>query len=400
MSAAPVAESRLLAGDLAHVGSIGLRTRRARTALSCLGIAIGIAAMVAVVGISGSSKANLVAQLDRLGTGLLTVQPGQSFSGGGAVLPLSAPGMVRRIEGVEEVTATGTVDASVFRTDRVPAVASGGLATRAVHPDLLRALSGSLRSGVFLNAATARYPAVVLGAATAAQLGIDAVLPRQRIWIGSRWFTVVGILAPLPLAPELDSAALVGYPIAERLLGFDGSIGSLYLRVRPSRVVEVRNLLAPTVSPARPEEVQVSRPSEVLAARTATNHAFTGLLLGLGAVALIVGGIGIANVMVIAVLERRSEIGLRRALGATQQHIAAQFIAEAFFLSALGGLAGVLLGELATIIYAISRSWGLSVPLYGAAGGLAAAVVTGVIAGSYPAIRAARLSPTEALRSA
>jgi putative ABC transport system permease protein len=308
--------------------------------------------------------------------------------------------MVRRIEGVEEVTATGSVDASVFRTDRVPVVASGGLATRAVHPDLLRALSGSLRSGVFLNAATARYPAVVLGAATAAQLGIDSVLPRQRIWIGNHWFTVVGILAPLPLAPELDAAALVGYPIAKRLLGHDGSIGSLYLRVRPARVAHVRNLLAATVSPARPEEVQVSRPSEVLAARTATDHAFTGLLLGLGAVALIVGGIGIANVMVIAVLERRSEIGLRRALGATQQHIATQFIAEAFFLSALGGLAGVLLGELATIIYAISRSWGLSVPLYGAAGGLAAAVVTGVIAGSYPAIRAARLSPTEALRSA
>jgi putative ABC transport system permease protein len=401
LNAAPqVAESRLLAGDLVHVGSIGLRTRRARTALSCLGIAIGIAAMVAVVGISGSSKANLVAQLDRLGTGLLTVQPGQSFSGSDAVLPLAAPGMTRRIEGVEEVTATGSVDASVFRTDRVPIVASGGIATRAVHPGLLRALGGSVRSGVFLNAATEHYPAVVLGASTAAQLGIDAVLPRQRIWIGNRWFTVVGILTPLPLAPELDIAALVGYPIAERLLGFDGSIGTLYLRVRPARVAQVRGLLPATVAPAHPEEVQVSRPSEVLAARTATNHAFTGLLLGLGAVALIVGGIGIANVMVIAVLERRSEIGLRRALGATRRHIATQFIAEAFFLSALGGLAGVLLGELATIVYAISRSWGLSVPLYGAAGGLAAAVVTGVIAGTYPAIRAARLSPTEALRSA
>jgi putative ABC transport system permease protein len=393
------AASRLLPVDLIHVGTIGLRTRRARTALSCLGIAIGIAAMVAVVGISGSSKANLVAELDRLGTGLLTVQPGESFSGSAAVLPPTAAGMARRIEGVDEVTATGSVLAPVYRTDRVPAVQSGGIATLAVHPGLLAALSGTVRSGVFLNAATVRYPAVVLGAATAAQLGIGDVLPRERIWIGGRWFAVVGILDPLPLAPQLDASVLVGYPIAERLLGFDGSLGTLYLRARPSFVPQVRNLLPATVYPAHPEEVKVSRPSEVLAARTATNHAFTGLLLGLGAVALIVGGIGIANVMVIAVLERRCEIGLRRALGATQRHIAMQFIAEAFFLSALGGLAGVLLGELATIGYATSRSWGLSVPLYGAAGGLAAAVLTGVIAGSYPAMRAARLAPSEALRS-
>ena len=395
-----IPESRVLPGDLIHLGTLGLRTRRARTALSCLGIAIGIAAMVAVVGISGSSRANLVAELDRLGTGLLTVQPGQAFGGDAAVLPLASPGMVRRIEGVEEVTATGSVvDASVFRTDRVPAVQSGGIGVRAVHPGLLAALGGSLRSGVFLNAATVRYPAVVLGSGTAAQLGIDAVLPRSRIWIGNRWFTLVGILDPLPLAPELDGAALIGYPIAGRLLGFDGSIGTLYLRARPSLVPQVRNLLPATVSPVHPEEVLVSRPSEVLAARSATDHAFTGLLLGLGAVALIVGGIGIANVMVIAVLERRSEIGLRRALGATRGHIATQFITEAFVLSALGGLAGVLLGELATIVYASSRSWGLSVPLYAAAGGLAAAVLTGVVAGSYPAMRAARLAPTDALRS-
>jgi putative ABC transport system permease protein len=401
MSSPPaVAESRLLLSDVVHVASLGLRTRRARTALSCLGIAIGIAAMVAVVGISGSSRANLVAELDRLGTGLLTVQPGQSFSGTEAVLPLGAPGMARRIAGVDEATATGSVDASVFRTDRVPIVASGGLATRAVHPGLLQALSGRVWRGTFLNAATVRYPAVVLGAVTAAQLGIESVLPRQRIWIGRRWFTVVGILAPLPLAPELDTAALVGYPIAQRLLGFDGSIGTLYLRVQPARVPQVRLLVAATVDPAHPEEVQVSRPSEVLAARTATNHAFTGLLLGLGAVALIVGGIGIANVMVIAVLERRSEIGLRRALGATQRHVATQFIGESFLLSALGGVTGVLLGELATIAYATSRSWGIAVPLYGAVGGFAAALLTGILAGSYPAMRAARLSPTEALRGA
>jgi putative ABC transport system permease protein len=396
--AAPL-PSRLLPGDLLRVGTLGLRNRRVRTALSCLGIAIGIAALVAVVGISSSSRSNLLAQLDRLGTGLLTAQPGQDVGGTQAVLPITAPGMVRRIPGVEHVTATGNVDAQVFRTDLVPATQSGGIGVKAIHPDLLTALNGKLADGVFLSAATVRYPAVVLGAASAKQLGVTSVLPREKVWLGSHWFSVVGILEPLPLAPEVDAAVLVGYPIAAQLLHFVGSIGTIYIQARPSAIPQVRELLPPTVDPAEPLNVAVSRPSDVLTARGAADNAFTGLLLGLGAVALIVGGIGIANVMVIAVLERRTEIGLRRALGATRRHIAIQFVAEAFVLSALGGLAGVLLGTLATVAYAVSRDWGISLPVGALAGGLAAAVLTGVTAGTYPALRAARLAPTDALRT-
>jgi putative ABC transport system permease protein len=393
--------SRLLPSDLLRVGTLGLRSRRVRTTLSCLGIAIGIAALVAVVGISSSSKTNLLAQLDRLGTGLLTVQPGQDAGGTQAVLPTAAPGMTRRITGVESVTATGNVSAQVFRTDLIPATQSGGLGVKAVHPDLLRALNGDDADGVFLNAATVRYPAVVLGAATARQLGIASVLPREKLRIGNRWFALVGILEPLPLAPEIDAAALIGYPIAHQLFYLPRlSIGTMYVVARPALIPQVRDLLPPTVDPAEPQNVAISRPSDVLAARGATDNAFTGLLLGLGAVALIVGGIGIANVMVIAVLERRTEIGLRRALGATRRHIAIQFVAEAFALSALGGLAGVLLGALATIAYALSTGWGISVPIYALAGGFAAAVLTGVTAGTYPALRAARLAPTDALRTA
>jgi putative ABC transport system permease protein len=400
MSAATAAlPSRLLASDLLRVGTLGLRNRRVRTALSCLGIAIGIAALVAVVGVSSSSRSNLIAQLDRLGTGLLTAQPGQDVGGTQAVLPASAPGMVRRIPGVEHVTATGNVDAQVFRTDLVPATQSGGIGVKAIHEDLLTALNGHLADGVFLNAATVRYPAVVLGAAGAKQLGVTSVLPREKVWLGSHWFSVVGILEPLPLAPEIDAAVLIGYPIAARLLHFLKSIGTIYVQAQPSSIPQVRDLLPPTVDPAEPLNVAISRPSDVLAARGAADNAFTGLLLGLGAVALIVGGIGIANVMVIAVLERRTEIGLRRALGATRRHIAIQFVAEAFVLSALGGLTGVVLGALATVAYAASRGWGISVPVAALAGGLAAALLTGVTAGTYPALRAARLAPTDALRT-
>ena len=162
---------------------------------------------------------------------------------------------------------------------------------------------------------------------------------------------------------------------------------------------DVASVLPGTVSPEFPEEVQVSRPSDALEARAAVNDAFTALFVGLGAVALLVGGVGIANVMVISVLERRSEIGLRRALGATRRHIWSQFLTESVVLGALGGLAGVLLGVLVTVGYASTRGWEAAVPPYALVGGFAAAVLIGAVAGLYPALRAARLTPTEALRT-
>ena len=123
------------------------------------------------------------------------------------------------------------------------------------------------------------------------------------------------------------------------------------------------------------------------------------VFLGLGAVALLVGGVGIANVMVISVLERRSEIGLRRALGATKGHVGVQFLAEALLLAVAGGLAGVVLGATVTAVYALGRGWSVVVPAPAMAGGLLAALAIGAVAGLYPALRAARLAPTEALRT-
>ncbi len=371
--------------------------RRLRAALSALGIAIGIAAMVAVLGISESSRADLLAQLDRLGTNLLTVSPGQTFGGEDAKLPKESVGMAGRINPVQQVAATGNVDASVRRTDKIPKAETGGISVLAADTHLLDSLGGTVDRGAFLNGATARYPAVVLGAKAAERLGIDR--PGAQVWLGNRWFTVVGVLDPVPLAPEIDRAALVGFAVAESLLGSDGSPGTVYVRADPDSVEAVRDVLAATVNPENPNEVQVSRPSDALAARAAANTAFTSLLLGLGAVALLVGGVGIANVMVISVLERRSEIGLRRALGATRRHVGVQFLAEALLLSLLGGLAGVAVGALATGGYAASRSWTVVVPALGMALGVAAALAIGAVAGLYPAMRAARMSPTDALRT-
>ncbi len=393
------ASSRISPFDLVRVGAVGLRSRRVRTLLTAIAIAIGIAAMVAVLGISESSRAGLLAELDQLGTNLLTVTPGQTMLGAQATLPLTAEPMIRRIGPIQATAATAPVTANVYRSDRIPSVQTGGVSVIAAETQLLTTLRATLATGSFLNGATSQYPAVVLGADTAKYLGIATVYPAAQIWLGGHWFTVVGILEPVVLAPELDRAALIGFPIAESLFGIDGSAGTIYVRTDPSQVNDVATVLAGTANPANPNEVTVTRPSDILAARAAAAGAFTSLFLGLAAVALVVAGVGIANVMLMSVLERRSEIGLRRALGATRGHIALQFLVEALLLAGTGGILGVLAGTATAAAYATVQQWQVVAPVDATAGGLVAALAIGAVAGLYPAVRAARTSPTDALRS-
>ena len=393
-----LAPARLSPRDVARVGAVGLRTRPMRAFLSALGIAIGIAAMVAVVGISSSSGAELDRTLSALGTNLLTVAPGRTILGEDAELPLESEAMVERMDGVEAVSAIGKVgDAKVYRSERIAEVQTGGIITYAARIDLLDTVGATLGSGTWLNPATETFPAVVLGAGTAQRLGIGAAGPDVQVVVGGVRFTVVGILEPVPLAEELDSAALVGWPAATDRLGFDEHATTVYTRSREEVLDSVRAVLAATANPEAPNEVDVSRPSDALAAKQATSQAFAGLLLGVGAVALLVGGVGVANTMVISVLERRPEIGLRRALGATCGQIRAQFLAESLLLSALGGIGGVLLGTAVTAGYATYKLWPTVIPPLALAGGIAATLAIGAVAGLYPAMKAARLSPTEAL---
>jgi putative ABC transport system permease protein len=397
--AAALTPRPLRPGDLARVASVGLRTRRLRAGLSALGIAIGVAAIVAVLGLSASSRAGLLSEIDRLGTNLLTVTTGQTLFGSTAELPLAAPGMIGRIGPVTEVADTGSTSVNVYRTPLIPSVNTNALQVQAATVGLLPVVGATVWRGSYLNAATAAQPVCVLGAQAAQLLGFDRVFPGLRVWLGGMWFYVAGILTSAALAPEIDSSVLVGFPAAQRYLGFDGHPTTIYVRTVTSQTAGVQSVLAATANPESPNEVNVSQPSAALTARAEAQGALNGLFLGLGAVSLLVGAVGVANIMIISVLERRSEIGLRRALGATKGNIRTQFLSEAILLALLGGVVGVTLGALATAVYAHTKHWATVIPTLAWAGGLGAAFAIGAIAGLLPAIRAARLSPTDALRT-
>ena len=393
------AGGRLGLVDLGRIAGRGLGARRLRSGLTALGIAIGIAAMVAVLGIADSSRATLLAELDRIGSNLLTVAPGQTMFGEDARLPDEATSMIGRIGPVEGVSAVSLTGATVRRTDRIPSGETGGIAVQGADPSLLETLEGGLAAGRFIDDAVGRYPTVVLGALAAERLGITSLERQPLVWIADRWWAVVGILEPLPLAPEIDRSALVGMEAARDYLDTEASPTTIYVRAADDLLDDVRSVLPATSNPESPEAVLVSRPSDAIEARAAAATAFTTLFLGLGAVALLVGGLGIANVMLMAVLERRNEIGLRRALGATRGHIVGQFLSEAVLLAGAGGVVGAVLGSAVAAAYATSQAWVVALPIAGCVAGVFGAAAVGAIAGLYPAVRAANLAPTDSLRA-
>lgn len=381
--------------DLLRLGIAGIKARPTRAVLSAFGIAIGIAAMIAVVGVSASSRAQLDRELAQLGTNLLRISAGQDLFGKQTKLPTDTVGKVQLVDGVQSASSIATLPQPIYRSPLVDRAATGGIAPTVAELSLPQVVGARVRSGTWLNEATATFPATVLGDRAARRLGV--VSPGTQVWLGGNYFTVIGILEPAKLAPELDAAALIGAPIATHLFGYDGSPTTVYERSEEALVERVRGVLARTVAPENPQNVQVSRPSDVLAAKAAADQAFTALLVGVGSIALFVGGIGVANTMIISVLERRREIGLRRSLGARWQHILSQFLAEALTLAGLGGLTGCVLGVGVTAVVAHAHGWPFALPAYIVAAGFGATVVIGALAGLYPAVRAARIPPTAAL---
>ncbi|AYC36553.1 ABC transporter permease [Streptomyces griseorubiginosus] len=392
---------RLAPSDILGLGLLGIRTRKVRAALSALGISIGIATLIVVTGIPASSQKALMRELSALGTDMLQAVPARQDPP--VLLPPESVDMARRIGPVTTASAVANTHTEVLRNDRQGDADYTGLTVLASRPDLLGAINAEVGSGRFLSADTQRFPTAVLGSVAAARLGIPKVVPGRsapQIYIDHRWFTVIGVLHKTPLSPDIDRSVLVGWDAARALLRFDGHPTVIYLKAKESRIEAVRDVLPATLNPELPGVVQVSRPSDALAAKRATESTFSALFLGLAGVALLVGGIGVANTMVISVLERRREIGLRRALGANRGQIRAQFLTESVVLSGLGGLTGIALGALATLAYATHQHWPPVVPLTSVTAGLAGAILIGMLAGVYPSVRAARLTPTEALATA
>ena len=392
--------SRIHLSDLVRTATVGIRSRKTRAGLSAIGIMIGIASIVGILGLSESSKSELLARLDRLGTNLLTVEPDGGFGRGDGNLPADAASMISRITPVEATSMVSFVEGvNVYKNDLIPEGKTGGISVQAVDSKLLNVLAGSLADGIWFDDAKSAFPTVVLGSVAAERLGVREVTGLQPLWLGEQWFIVIGILTTFELAPDLDRAALVGHSAAETYLDHENLPTRVVVRVDPRRVDQVTTVLSATANPEFPEEVVVDRPSEALEAAEAAEDTLTTLFVGLGSIALLVGGVGIANVMVISVIERRGEIGLRRALGATRRHIASQFLGEALLLALMGGVGGVIVGITATAVYANVKGWALIVPPIAVIGGLGAALLIGGVAGLYPATRAARLSPTDALRT-
>ena len=388
--------SRLRPSDLLSVGTYGLRGRKGRAGLTALGIAIGIAAIVSVFGISASSRADVLAQIDELGTDLLVVRAGSDLFGADAHLPIESTAMVRRVGPVTAASSLSRLDTQVRRNRYM--TTQNGLDVAVVEPGLFDTLEGTLATGRWVDEQLGELPVVVLGSVAAQRLGIVDLDGGPVVSIAGGEFAVIGILDPLPLHPDLDRSVFIGAQAAERFLGAEVIPTRIYLRSEPDQIEAVRSVLGRTVNPAAANEVDVSRPSDALEARARVDEGLRRLLLGLGAVALVVGAVGVANVMVISVLERRSEIGLRRALGATRRHVAGQFVVESATLTTCGGLLGVGLGAAVTTWYANRQGWRVAVPTEVLGLAVATALVLGVVAGLYPAIRAARLHPADAVR--
>ena len=391
-------KNKLRTRDLFFVAVYGVKARKGRAALTSIGIGIGIAAIVAVSGIAASGSADLLSTLESLGTNLVKASPQAGFFGTQEELPEGVIGMVERIGPVEEVTSTTQTDLLVRRSNFISEFEGGGISTIVTSSELLNVIGGKLSEGRFITDGLSDLPVTVLGSVTAKRLGITNLSKPTKILIDDEWFGVIGIVEELKIHPDLDRSVFIGYGAAKKLFDINEEPTTIYLRANPTFIEDVVEVIAPSMNPENPDQVEVSKTTKTLETQQAVEASFTNLLLGLGSVALLVGGVAIANVMVMSVLERRMEIGVRRSIGATRREIRYQFLLESIVLSGIGGLVGVMLGSLITLAYTNYTNIVFSIPVWQILGAVVLALLIGAISGVYPAIKASKIQPAEAVR--
>lgn len=382
----------------------GLTSRKLRTALTALGISIGIASLISIQGITEANQADARAEIDALGSDFLFITPGTGVTEEAELLSYAPAMLDTHLSPVEYVAALYPVDARARRNALIPEVQTGGVTVSAVTAadlDLLEPVNGSVAFGRFHDPTSVEVPAVVLGSLAAERLGIRHLTGHPTINISGADFSVIGVLNEFEtLNTDLNRTAIIGLTVATKLFETPDTPGAIYAQVRPELLDDVRELIPAQANPAAPGEVAVSRPTEALEIREVIDETFARILQALAIIVLAVGGIGIANIMVISVIERRGEIGLRRSLGATRKHIASQFIIESTVLSLLGGLLGVAIGVSIVVGYARYKDFEIIIPWFWLSIGVGAAFALGALAGLYPAWRASRLDPAEAVRPA
>ncbi len=407
-AAAAAPRSGITLRDLLDEAIAGMFARPGRMVLTVLGVVIGLTALVATLGLTRTAGNRIISQFDTLAATELFIQarPGRST---GIVdpraLPWDAPERLARLNGVVAAGTLSEVDVGNALVSSSPvkdplAQSAFKLAVHAASPGLFRAVRAELETGRLpdLGHSQRADRVAVLGPDAAERLGVRGLSQLPAIYVGDHLYLVIGILRDVARRPELLGSVILPEGTARKHFGLVGP-GHVVVETRIGAAYLIADQARPALRPDDPRVLKVEVPQEPRRVRDEVQTDLNVMFLLLGGLSLVVGAIGIANITLVGVMERTGEIGLRRAIGATRGHIAAQFLFESASMGVIGGVIGASLGVLIVVAVSAYQIW---TPVLDPAAPFLAPLVgggIGLVSGAYPALRAANLEPVEAFRA-